>query len=285
MKATIDDYFIKLSSVNFGAPPPKKKRTSITAATGEIKVKKARGSYRYTTENCTFADDVLSLDTAYKKPKFTIYGTEENKAALDSLYPIVRNKMDLLLLTEKNAKIMDNLNLHNHVNINKIKDNLNYVSAVITSYHIYNSLEKYDEVIRKKEIIRKFVSAKLADDLDSLERYRAKYSNDNFMNGWKTEAENFMNELYKMFLDNPVLFKADVTVILDRVLSEIKKVDFVVMFNDRITQGSWRSYEEENILREIEAIRDLCRYRAMKMDWQHYKPIVDEQPVRETENA
>ena len=285
MKALFDDYLIKLSSVNFGAPPPKKKRVSITAASGEIKVKKARNVHRYTTENCTFADDVLCLDTAYKTPKLTIYGTEQHKAALDSLYPIVKHKINLLLLTEKNAKIMDNLNLHNHVNINKIKDNLDYVSAVITSHHIYTSLEKYSEIINKKEIIRKFVSTKLADDLDSLERYRAKFSGDNFMNGWRDDANNFMNELYKMFLDNPVLFKADVTVILDRVLSEIEKVDFVVMFNDRITRDNWQDHERENILREIKAIKDLCRYRSMKMDWQHYKPIVDEQPVRETENA
>lgn len=267
-------YFTNLSTVDIPAPE-KKKKVSLSAASGEMKVKKARNCHRYSDSNCTFSDEILLLEEAYKKPKLTIYGSENDKDKLDSMYPHCKNKFDLFILTEKNIKIMDNLNMHNFVNINKIKDNLDFVSSIVTSYHIDKKLEDYIDVIRKKEIIRKFVSVKLAEDLDALKHYRENYSHTSFMNSWHTNVEGFMKELYQMFLDNPVLFKADVTVVLDRVLSEIKKVDFVVLFNDKIVdQSTWRYEEKDSLKRQVDAIRDLCIYRGKRMDWQHYKPFV-----------
>lgn len=280
-------FFKNISDVAIEAPP-KKKRTSVNAQTGEIKIKKARNVQKYSENNCTFADDVLTLETAYKTKKLTIYGSEDNRNALDSMYPFCKYKFDLIILTDKNLKIMDNMNLHNFVNINKILDNLSIVSSVVTAYHINKSLlEKYNDVVGKKEIIRTFISTKLAEDLDALERYNISYTHKSFMHSHRSECEGFMKELYNLFLENPVMFKADVKVILDRVLSEIEKVDFVVMFDDKITDKSrWRTYDVDDLQRQVNAIQDLCRYRGKKMDWQHYKPfILDEQQECEPATA
>lgn len=286
MEMFTKSYFTNISTVDIPAPP-KKKRLALTAATGEMKIKKARNNHRYSDNNCTFEEGVINLEHAYKAPQLAIYGLESDKSKLDSLYPAFKNKVSLLILNEKNLKIMDNLNLHNFVNINKIKDNLDYVSAVLTSHHINQKLLPYENVIEKKEIIRKFISVKLANDLDTLQTYATNYSKSRFMNDWKDEASSFMGELYKMFLDNPVLFKGDATVVLDRVLSEIKKVDFVVLFDDKITdRNRWTYHEKDDLLRQVDAIRDLCKYRAKKMDWQHYKPfILDEQQECEPTTA
>ena len=74
--------------------------------------------------------------------------------------------------------------------------------------------------------------------MDAVEKDHTNFNHDRFMNSWRSECEGFMNELYNAFLANPVMFKADVTVVLDRILSEIEKVDFVVMFDDKIIDKS-----------------------------------------------
>lgn len=242
-----------------------------------VKIPRAPKVYKHGV-TCIFEDIVFHIKDAYKIPRFHIYGVEEDREKLISLWSKINlNKIQILLLTEKNKKIVENLELHNFINVNSLKDKLGCVATYITAFHIEKKLDEYSSICDKKGIIEKFLDSKFGKDLKELIDFQEANCISNVTGYGRSSSTAFINELYQMFLDKPVLFKSDWYEKLNRVLADIEKFNFVEMFGDSL--DSYERYPHKHAMRSsaidsINAMRDLCRYRGKKMDWQHYKPFV-----------
>jgi hypothetical protein len=178
------------------------------------------------------------------------------------------------LLTEKNKKTVENLNLHNFINVDKVKDNLKVVSSYITAIHIEKELKKYKSICDRKEVIGKFLSKSFAKDLEELMEFEDKNSFDNIISRYRNQqAADFLSELHSMFLENPNLFKSDYYEKLNKVLKDIEKYDFVELFSNKLYDYD-ELKDKEVANKHIKAMRDLCIYRGRKMDWKFYKPEI-----------
>ena len=243
-----------------------------------VKIPRAPKVYKHGCD-CIFEDIVFHIKDAYSLPRFHIYGLEEDKEKLSSLWSKINTKkIQILLLTEKNKKIVENLELHNFINVNSLKDKLDCVATYITAYHIEKKLYEYDDICDRKQIIKKYLDSKFGKDLEDLIDFQQANVISNITGQYnRTTSNRFIDELYQMFLDKPVLFKSDHYEKLNRILLDIEKFDFVEMFSTNLDNYEKHSHNREMkvaAIASINAMRDLCRYRGKKMDWQHYKPFV-----------
>ena len=133
-----------------------------------VKIPRAPKVYKHGCD-CIFEDIVFHIKDAYSLPRFHIYGLEEDKEKLSSLWSKINTKkIQILLLTEKNKKIVENLELHNFINVNSLKDKLDCVATYITAYHIEKKLNEYDDICDRKQIIKKYLDSKFGKDLEDL---------------------------------------------------------------------------------------------------------------------
>jgi hypothetical protein len=163
------------------------------------------------------------------------------------------------------------------------------MSKYATANLIRIDLEKHAGVIRSASTIKDHISTKIGEDLEKLIGFVNMYNVDKLFDYPDSNQNNFLEEIFNLFKENPKLYHQEYIDLFNKLDKNLKKLDFLPLFysdmlyiNDE--KNLKRVYEYEKALLALKTIKDLCKYKQVRMDWGHYvldKIVEVETPVEE----
>jgi hypothetical protein len=232
---------------------------------GEISAKVAKPLERYVSgKNCKFVPELFQMKDAHKSKTFRIYGGIDDEPLLQDLYKIlVKKSVELVILSERELKKMNTIQLHNWIEIgNFMKGKHKVFRRAVTAYLIQKLTKQYNNTFRKASILEK-VSAPLAEKLKELYIYRDEYAG--------LGDERVYEDMVKIAEEHKLFDAA--------VYSVYKEVEFILLrlpFIEPMCTNINIGYGQD-ATPMIKIIRDLFKYYKQRMDWQHYNlPITEE---------
>jgi hypothetical protein len=162
----------------------KKKKTVFTALAstkrlkleGEIICKKAIPLLRYVDgKNCKFDSQLYKLEDLHKAKHLKVYGAHSDSLKLDGIYGIMeKQKMEVITFSERELKIVDQLNIHNLISYDKFMEGKTApFKRIATASLIHNLIIEYASVFNRIEYIG-LVSTDLQTKLKELADYKTK---------------------------------------------------------------------------------------------------------------
>jgi hypothetical protein len=141
---------------------------------GEINVKVAEELQRYVHEkNSKLTPTVLKVENIPSTKLLLVYGREKDSVTIDHLYSISKNqKIKYFVLSEKEYKVAESLDIHNLMSIEKFMEGKNKpFKRLVTSYLIDKLIKEFPSAFVRQEVIN-LVSKSLYDKLHLLETYK-----------------------------------------------------------------------------------------------------------------
>lgn len=267
------DSFTKASEIvipnTFSTGP---KKVIVRKTSEEVGIKYAKQMSKWSNEwDCKFEEKTLRLDRLYNIPFMHVYGNEEDRKKLDMLYRMSGhskgNKIAPCMITDRHQSNIKQLNLHNFMHVDDfLAGEHRLLKSTVTSYIINKFITKYNSIFRNKSIIDTYLSSDFAMDMERLEKFRDKY-----VVGYNTASGAFMDDLVALCLSKKLL-DLNIWGTYLKVKDEIDKFDFVEYFvNSGYGSSSIKSEDA------LVAMKDLAKYRMIKMDWKHYKITVTDE--------
>lgn len=269
-RSAAKDYLVSIKDIIIPESEKKTRSKPTRKTKEEIGVKYAASTLISTYEwNCKFVEKTLNVGDLYKQPFLHIYGTESKRRKLDNLYTLVKgggglNNIVPCLISEKQQEHLKKLKLHNFMEIDEfLKGKHTMFRKIMTSYIIYTELkQKYTKTFENKEIIRKYISNKLAGDLDEMETYIKRFNPATYISAYG-DGE-FIKGAINLVHDCK-LYDLSIWGKFNSLKKEIEKFDFVNFFGVFVT-----SPNEEIRKSAITAMEDVAKQRKIKMNWENY---------------
>ena len=240
----------------------RKSKVKVEKGECEIIVKYPRHPQKWTGYHATWEEKPVKVKGLKKLPALHIYGTEDKRVQLEQIFKWFK-KVQTIMVNEKTEKIIMEENPHNFVNINSLIDNLQVVSKYVTASFIKKKLEPYEDLVDNLSVIRGFVSTKIADDLAILHGKLNSYDVDDLF--YRRNSGDFMKEIDGLFANNPKLYNQEILYQFNSLEQSLKNLDFLPLFIDELK-------DPRNTKHEIAkaTVREICRIRKVRMDWQNY---------------
>lgn len=255
--------------VSPNAKSPKKRKMS-----GEIIGKEAVDLERYYSgRSCKFVSKIISLSEAHKLGLTVIYGSQDDEPKMHKLYQAIprmgasKPPAKLMLFSKRELAILQNVKLHNWVEISKFMEGKHILFRRVVGAHLISNLRsRFTDTFNKDNLLG-HVSKPLYDDVDALCRY---YSD----NSGSGDSE-FLDEMVKT---------AETTRIYDwsihhtylKVKAFLEKHRFIEAMLDKMytwdTKGGMMS-----------VLRDMFRYKRIRMDIEHYNTVFKVKEEEQTE--
>tara|TARA_R110000782_G_scaffold30983_6_gene76811 strand:+ start:515 stop:2815 length:2301 start_codon:yes stop_codon:yes gene_type:complete len=183
---------------------------------GEIVCKKAVPLLRYVDgKNCKFDSQLYKLEDLHKAKHLKVYCAHGDSLKLDVLYGIIeKQKIELITFSDRELKIVDQLNIHNLISYDKFMEGKTaQFKRIVTASLIHKLIVEYTSVFNKIDYIG-LVSTDLKTKLKEL----ADYKNKNYQNNSNTllieamiavaDEHNLYDEnIYTEYLQMQVILK------------------------------------------------------------------------------
>ena len=270
----------------------KESKPKIIKGNDQIFLKYPRRPQKWISWNAIWEDKAINLCDLRKLPKLHIYGLESHRKDLEFMFIRLKtnyNNLEIITVTEKTQKMIEKENPHNFIYINNLKSKLDLMSKYATANLIRIDLEKHAGVIRSASTIKDHISTKIGEDLEKLIGFVNMYNVDKLFDYPDSNQNNFLEEIFNLFKENPKLYHQEYIDLFNKLDKNLKKLDFLPLFysdmlyiNDE--NNLKRVYEYEKALLALKTIKDLCKYKQVRMDWGHYvldKIVEVETPVEE----
>lgn len=242
---------------------------------GEILVKQAENLLRYVDDrNCKFVSNTFKIENISKFKCLTIYGTTEEQHKLDSLYPLIKKqKIQLIILSQREINTISKFNIHNLISFEKFMEGNNSpFKRLVTAHYINKLIENFDDVFSKKQQIG-YSCSSLANRLQKL----IEYKKNNFANigysGGTNNSREFIESMLetakeKDLFDNNIYSEA---IEVEKILT---KLDFLMPLCDRIDY-----YREDSPL--VNVMNSLFKYYKHRLDLKHYNLKLNDEIILE----
>ena len=232
---------------------------------GEITGKEATRLERYVDgKNCKFVPVNYSLD---KFPTFkflTIYTTHENSNVLQELYKIKNSNMRFATFSEREIKIIKEVNIHNLMSYETFMEGNNKpFKRYVTAYLIEKLKNKHPYSFNKREHLKE-LSTSLFNKIDELNSYRAS----NYYNG-----SSYLYEEMVRVAEEYQLFDMSIYSTYLEVKSILEKYNFIEPIIRE--HNAYRQSKEEMTM--IEILRDLFKYHKYKLNYENYGISLNEE--------
>jgi hypothetical protein len=235
-------------------------------------------------------DRAVNLLDLRKLPKLHIYGLESHRKNLEFMFTYLKkdiNNLEIITVTEKTQKMIEKENPHNFIYIENLKSRLDLMSKYTTANLIRINLDKYSGVIRSTNLIKTYISTKIGEDLQKLTDFVNMYSLDKLFSYPDSNQDDFLEEIFNLFKENPKLYHQEYIDLFNKLDKNLEKLDFLPLFyNDMVyIEKPNMTTDYNKALLALKTIRDLCKYKQVRMDWGHYvldKIVELETPVEET---
>lgn len=233
---------------------------------GELTAKIACDLERYVSgKECKFVPEVIQMKDAHRNKKFNIYTGTENTAKIDKLFTVVKkDKIQLLVLSDREMKNMSKVELHNWMNLEEFMKGENKAfKRIVTAYLINKLYKQYPSVFNEITSIN-LISTDLGAKVEILDNYKDSY----YIGSGNVELYNAMLEV----AESKNLFDPTVYSTYKEVKKVIEKLPFLNVMLSKMNR-----YDEPNEL--LTATKDLFKYYKQKMNWENYKIVLNEEVV------
>jgi len=267
----------------------KESKPKIIKGNDQIFLKYPRKPQKWISWNAIWEDKAINLLDLRKLPKLHIYGLESHRKDLEFMFTYLKkssNNLEIITVTEKTQKMIEKENPHNFIYIDNLKSKLDLMSKYATANLICIDLDKYSGVIQSTNIIKTYISTKIGEDLQKLTGFVDTYSVDKLFDYPSSIQNNFLEEIFNLFKENPKLYHQEYIDLFNRLDKNLEKLDFLPLFSKDMVYIERPSMvvDYNKALLALKTIRDLCKYKQVRMDWGHYvldKIVELETPVEE----
>lgn len=236
--------------------------------TGEITGKVGKPLERFVSgKECKFVSEVFQMKDAYKDKVFTIYGSDENEPLFQKLYTIlVKKDIRLVILSERELKNMKDIQLHNWMEIGKFMTGKHRIfRRAVTAYLIYKLQKDFEQVFNKYYLLKE-ISTPLWEKMTKLQEYNKKYY---------TRGDDALYATMLSVADEYKLYDTSIYNVYKEVEFILNRLSFIEPMFSKLYYETEKKY--------IKAIRDLFKYYKQRVDWQHYKLVVNEESIEVVE--
>lgn len=238
-----------------------------TKLEGEFSCKIATDLERHVQgKNCKWIPEVYQLKDFHKNKFLMIYGTQEESAKMDELYPVVKKyKIKFCILSDREIKNVQKVELHNLISFSKFMEGKNTsFKKIASTCYIRLMKDANSEVFEYKKNL-KGICTDLYEKIDSLHDY---YKKNSFSIDFDV-AKSIVNHAKEV-----KAFDLSIHGTCLEVEEVIEKLPFIGKMAKSCNISSWSSTTDE-IMQQ--AFVDLLKYHKHKVDLKHYKLKLDEE--------
>ena len=246
---------------------------------GEITVKKAEKLERYVSgKHCKWVNHNWDLSKICKNKSLIVYGQEKDMLMMDKLFDVLdmyrmKTKITLLQITDREMKIVKDLNIHNLISFDKFMEGKNKpFKRLVTAYLIHKLSRENRSVFEKYNQI-KHISTDLGSKIKELDEYK-----DNHFNRGNDEMWNAMLAV----AEEHNLWDETIYSTYQEVKNTLERLPFLEAITYHMSHG--KEAEQLKALPLFKAMIDLCKYHKFKINSEHYMPIpvLTEETILET---
>ena len=253
----------------------KESKPKVIKGNDQIFLKYPRKPQKWISWNAIWEDKAINLCDLRKLPKLHIYGLESHRKDLEFMFVKLKNNknnLEIITVTEKTQKMIEKENPHNFIYIENLKSKLDLMSKYATANLIRIDLDKYSDIINNTNIIKNHISTKMGEDLQKLTNFVDMYSVDKLFDYPNSNQNDFLEEIFNLFKENPKLYHQEYIELFNRLDKNIEKLDFLPLFHNDMyyIDKPDRVYEHNKAKLALKTIRDLCKYKQVRMDWGYY---------------
>lgn len=259
--------------VDFVNTQPKKERVKkekVEKSEEEIFLKYPRRPEKSTQWFAVWEDKPVKIKNLSKLPKLHIYGTEVNRRKIEQVYSNLQtNNLQCIMVSERNEKLIKEKNPQNFIHILELKEKFTEISKYITASYIHNKVKDNKVLFDYNDIINKYISTSIAKDFIELKEILKTYDVEDVF--YKKDS-SFLGEIVQLYKDNPKMYNMDMIYKYEKVKINLEKLDFVDLFASSLREIDSR-YDKNKIKAELalKTMRELCRAKSVRMNWQNYK--------------
>jgi hypothetical protein len=246
---------------------------------GEINCRIADMLQRYVHgKSSKLTPTVLKVEEIASTKALLVYGREKDAELIDGLYSVTDNKkqpMKFFVLSEREYKVAESLDLHNLISIEKFMEGKNKpFKRIVTGYLIKVLIDKYKSTWDKKTVISK-VSKSLYDKLNLLENYR------------KANYNSYCDEkIYSALLEvarDKNLFDETIYTEYNQVRTLLEKHPFIDKTLEVLPHYPSSVEKEEAYEPYLKILTDQFKYHKERIDYTNYKLVVlnEDAPLEE----
>jgi hypothetical protein len=238
---------------------------------GEMVCKQAEELERWVQgKSCKWVSKTYDMAKFHQNKFILIYGKQEDADAMDKWFKPTRgHKIELAILSERELKVVNAIQLHNLIPFSKFMEGKNKpFQRIATACMIHQLSRRYDASFGKCENLET-ISSNLAAKFETLNKYREdhfKYMDDDVRNAIIEQAKQTNG------------FDPEVQPIVKEVVAILEKFPFIETIMESMNRyGCDRNNELQRVL------VDLFKYHKHRVDWKNYNIKLNEDlPLEET---
>jgi hypothetical protein len=241
-------------------PKPKAAKDGTVKEKGDVNCKIAETPERYTGGNAKFTPIILSGKTLHRRKSLTVYGKETDRPVLDYLFGMFKNHVHLVIMSDREIKVLEMYNLHNFMSLETfLKGDNKPFRRIATARLIKKIMSVYDATFDAKPGMRD-VLPDLTYDVDRLVKFKKIYYYD-YVVSHKCEAfdiDKFASDNNKYDVEMyPMLLK------VDKLVTKFPFIETIAYH--------MRTYPGSTVDPMISVLKDMCRYKKTRMGKPNYK--------------
>jgi anti-sigma regulatory factor (Ser/Thr protein kinase) len=241
-------------------PKPKASKNGGVKEKGDVNCKIAETPERYTGSNAKFTPIILSGKTLHTRKSLTVYGKESDRPVLDYLFGMFKNHVNLVIMSDREIKVLEMYNLHNFMSLETfLKGDNKPFRRIATARLIKKMMSVYDATFSAKPGMRDILPD-LMYDVDRLVKFKRIYYHD-YVVSHKCEAfdiDKFASDNNKYDVEMyPMLLKVD---------KLVTKFPFIETIGYHM-----KTYSGVTVDPMISVLKDMCRYKKARMAKGNYR--------------
>lgn len=250
----------------------KPKKEKLQKSEEEVFLKYPRNPQKSTAWYAVWEDVAIKLGALRKQPKLHIYGTESNRTKLEALFTKFQSKnnnLQLIMVNDKTEKLIKEENPHNFINVEDLKNKFSVLSNYITASYIEHNLQNYKVLLNNSELIKQYISLNIGLDIDNINKIlKDNNVDDIFYDVERNRCSEIIKSLVDFYTENPKMYNQDYIYLYNKLEKVLQKLDFVELFvNDVKATASYQVNKKELA---IKTMRELCRMKQIRMNWENY---------------
>lgn len=254
----------------------RKKKNKVEKGDDEIILKYPREPQKYISWSAVWEDKPVKVNELKRLKALHIYGTESKRVHLEELF-LFTNGIQTIMVTDKIEKIIKDENPQNFIHVNNIKEKFTSLANYFTALYIKNEMVGYKFLFDNIDLIEKYISKPIADDIKELKLLMSKYNVNN-----KVYDKSIIYELYELYKANPKLYNQEHVFILNKVNKIKQNLDFLQLFAEDLRNvGSQYSYKSQTGELALRTMREILKAKKVRMNWENYNldKVEDFKPI------
>jgi hypothetical protein len=239
---------------------------------GEMICKQATELERWVDgKNCKWVSKTYDMANFHQNPFLLIYGKQEDMDKMDKWFKPTRGlKIELAVLSERELKLVEKIELHNLMSFSKFMEGKNKpFQRIATACFIDKLTDDYKYVFRNHECLQP-ISTDLHNKVESLREYRNSY--------FKSMDDDVRNAIIEHAKEHKAFDLSMYSTVVE-IETICKKLPFLdeMMSNIRY----YGDVDSEKPM--LTALKDLFKYHKHRIDWKNYRIRFNEDlPLEET---